>query len=225
MKKVILACRYEEIQDFNRGIFCRSDISLRTAPDVGSAVALVLKSPPDLFLIRENPADPPGRRLGELSRHWAEVPFPVAVVRDSKEGAALPSFVTTVIPSDADAKAFNAIIAGLLELPLRRGRRLDIAAGLELSASGATTVARAVNISAAGMLVEAPVPLTPGEDCKVRFMNVKGEKELPEVSARVLREEIEHSIISVNKRYALEFTDIPPEAVEEMIRQVSGSAE
>jgi hypothetical protein len=225
MKKIVLACRYEDLDYFNRGVFCRKDITLRTEPDVGSAVALALKNPPDLFLIRENPADPPGKHLEELSRHWAVVPFQVAVMSDSKEHAGLPSFVATVIPSDTDPKAFNTIIAGLLDLPLRRNRRLDITAALDLSASGMETIARTVNISATGMLVETSVPLTPGETCKVRLMNIKGDKELPEVSARVLREEIEHSILMINKRYAMEFTDIPPETVEEMIRQVSGMPE
>ena len=225
MKKVVLACRYEDIGYFNRDIFCRNDIKLRTEPDIGSAVGLVLKNPPDLFLIRENPEEPLKKHLEELSRRLAPLPFPVAVISDSKGCAGLPSFVSTVIPSDTDVKAFNTVIAALLELPLRRSRRLEIMIGLDLSASSMETIARTVNISATGMLVEASIQLTPGEICKIRFMNVSGGTELPEVSAKVLREEFARSIAEGTRRYALEFTDIPAEAVEEMIRQVLGKAE
>ena len=147
------------------------------------------------------------------------------MISDSEEHAGLPPFVTMVINSSTDAGELGTIIAGLLELPLRKSRRLDITAGLDLTAPGATVIARTVNISVTGLLVEASIPLTPGEICKVRLMNIKGETELPEVSARVLREEFARSIAEGTRRYALEFTDIPAEAVEEMIRQILGKAE
>lgn len=222
MRKILLYCEYKYVDFFSKTILHRDDVELNQECDMSQAMRSILKSPPSLFVVRGVYEGLVEIHLQSLAQCYPKLPFPVVLMSDVRDRSMLPSFVKKVIPLDADIASFNDGVADLLSLPTRRGARLPIRIGLNLSQQNATTIANTVNVSGTGMLVESFKPLIPGKVYEFRFMGLPKTVEVPPISARIVREEAGKIICENTRSYAAEFLNIPPATMESFITRILG---
>lgn len=220
VKRVIVSAGAEVREALIRTVLLRHDIQVTWSEDLHAAFQLLFRERCDLFVAHSPESRALPYTLHEFGKRYPAAHFPILALSDSVPAEEFPPSVQRVFPVGFDAGTFNDAVADLLRLPTRRSARLPIRMGLSLAHHPGTQIANTVNLSASGMLVEAFKPLTPGKVYEFRFLCKGNCSEQPVLKARVLRSEGRARPGVSAETYALEFIDVPPEAMETFLQTV-----
>jgi hypothetical protein len=220
MKRVFLTCGAVQMEFFNRTILRRGDIELRSDPDLDVSFGEIVKSPPDLFIIRDTLGTPLEENLKSFAVKHPDVLFSAAILSGNSYWPGLPFFVKRIMPVNIEPPAFNSIVAELLNLPTRKSARLSIRIVLNLSQQGENIEAGTVNVSGSGMLIESDKPLSPGMIYQIQFTEPPEAAKLPPVLAKVIRRKTGGEPSPASTVYAVEFVALSVSEMEALLKKI-----
>lgn len=220
MKKVFLFCMKDDVPYFDKSILCRDDIKTRSESDAVRALEAVVKEPPDLLVIRERKGLAALSLINALEEWMPGMGFPILLMADlARHGDSSPGN-TIMLAGDVDVAFFNEVTAKLLKLRTRRAPRFYKQLAVSMTYSDITLMATTLNISTTGMLIETSSQLAEGGTCLLRFIHPEMTRNHPDITARVLREELCSSSKKTQKRYAVEFEGMLIPEIEDLITRV-----
>ena len=193
---------------------------MHLSEEIRDSIQMLLKTPPDLVVIRDNFGTSLPIILADLSIRYPSAPFPVLVLSDATPLPSFPKLVRCVLPTTVPVPQFNDAVASLLKLPTRRSSRLPIRIGISLSQQSSTMIATTINISGTGMLIETLKPLVVGKVYEFRFMGVCLSTMVPTIPVRVLRRENPTARGSGTLLYVMEFEGVSVKNMEALIDSI-----
>lgn len=221
MKRVFLTCGPAQMDFFNMTILRRSDIELRSDPDLDVSLSEIVKSQPDLLIIWDAWGAPLGEKLKSFAAEHPDVLFSAAILSGNSYWPGLPFFVKRIMSAGIDLISFNDIVAELLNLPTRKSTRLSINISLNLSQPGENIEAGTVNVSGSGMLIESDKPLSPGMIYEIHFNDPPEAAKLPPLLARVIRQKMGGDPRPASNLYAMEFVAASIKEIEDLLRKIA----
>lgn len=220
MKKVFLFCLKDDVPYFDKSILCRDDIKTRGESDTVRALEAIVGEPPDLLVIRERKGLAVLPLINTLEECMPGMSFPILLMADlARHGGSSPGN-TIMLAGDVDVTFFNEVTAKLLKLRTRKAPRFPKQLAVSMEYGDTTLMATTLNISTTGMLVETSSQLVEGRTCLLRFIHPEMSRNHPDITARVLREEIHSSPKGTGKRYAMEFEGMLIPEIEDIITRI-----
>lgn len=220
MKKVFLFCLKDDVPYFNKSMLCRDDIAVRSESCAAKALEHIVGEPPDLLVIRERQGLEAAPLLEALAVRIPGTAFPVLVMADLARygGSSLGNAI--MLAGDVDLAFFNEVTAKLLKLSTRKASRFPKQLAVSMEYGDMTLMATTLNISTTGMLVETSSPLIEGRTCLLRFIHPEMSRNHPDITAKVLREEVYSSPKGTGKCYAIEFEGMLIPEIEDIITRI-----
>lgn len=220
MKKVFLFCMQNDVPYFDKSILCRDDIKTRSESDAVRAVEAIVGEPPDLLVIRERKGLAAIPLINTLEEWMPGMGFPILLMADlARHGGSSPGN-TIMLANDVDVTFFNEVTAKLLKLRTRKAPRFSKQMAVSMTYDKITLMATTLNISTTGMLIETASQMAEGGTCLLRFIHPEMSRNHPDITARVLREEIHSSPKGTGKRYAIEFEGMLIPEIEDIITRI-----
>jgi hypothetical protein len=189
---------------------------LSFAESEGEAMQLLLRRPPDVFVLYDTGAGLGFGFLDRLLKAFPRPPFPVVLLAEFPSDD-YPPAVKAVLPVDFEGWLFDRTVAELVGLPTVAGGRLLVRLGANLAQGNATSVlATACDLRAEGMVLAPGRALTVGAVYQVAVLGLgRGETALPPV--RILREEGSAGGEKRLRRYLAGFVDPSQPVVERLL--------